>query len=536
MDNRIRECPNLTDIDIEFLRRVEAALPITADVCRADITLCCKLDDKSALIARHMRPKSTSSLYRQNMTGSTLTEDDQPILFRTFASGNIGRGQKEVLASGAPVIQDCYPIYSESRRMIGALVYETNMVAHERHRRRNRHFRQAAQWLQSMCISGELSEAATLSRFGLHDGIYLVNRNRKVVYMNGIVANLFRSIGIVSDIREQAIDTLEAFDQEMVDEAFHTQMPAERRHESDDGRIWIRKVVPLRMAPVTWQNYWQNWTWYGALQRNDHPDGAVESVMVMIHNATEAVQKQRELNVKSAIIKEVHHRVKNNLQTVAAILRIQARRTENDEAKQLLTDAVNRILSMSVIHEFLSHDEHQPINVSDVCQRIANQVADIAASPGQRIDVHVSGPNIRLPAGQATPIALVINELMLNAVEHGVKEREHAIINIRLEDEGGNAKIILEDDGDGLPDDFDPADGKSLGLQIVHTLVTDDLKGHLEMVSYEELESSFEDNSSANEESKTGQLEASRQAPGSQQMRSGTRAIVTIPKQPLKAS
>jgi len=531
MDKRVRECPNLTENDIEFLRRVEAALAITADVCRADITLCCKLDDDTALIARHMRPQSTSSLYRQNMTGSILTEDDQPILFRTFSSGNIGRGQKEVLSSGAPVIQDCYPIYSENKRMIGALVYETNMVAHERHRRRNRQFRQASQWLQSMCIRGELAETATLSRFGLHDGIYLVNRNRKVVYMNGIVANMFRSIGIVSDIREQPIDTLEAIDQEMVDEAFHTQLPAERRHESEDGRIWIRNVIPLRMAPVTWQDYWQNWTWYGALQRNDHPDGAVESVMVTIHNATEAVQKQRELNVKSAIIQEVHHRVKNNLQTVAAILRIQARRTENEEAKQLLTDAVNRILSMSVIHEFLSHDEHQPINVSDVCQRIANQVAQVAASPGQLIDVTVNGTNIRLPAGQATPIALVINELMLNAVEHGVKEREHATINILLEEDDGNARIIVEDDGEGLPDDFDPAHGESLGLQIVHTLVTDDLKGQLEMVSYEELEPLPKGENDKNE-----QGDADQEDRGPQQMRSGTRAIVTIPKRPLKAS
>ena len=526
MDQRIRECQNITEKDIEFLRRVEAGLAITADVSRADITLCCKLDNKNALIARHMRPQSTSSLYRKNMTGSTLTDEAQPILFRTFKSGNIGRGQKEVLSSGAPVIQDCYPIYSEDRRMIGALVYETNMVAHERHRRRNRHFRQAAQWLQSMCIRGELSETATLSRFGLHDGIYLVNRNRNVVYMNGIVANLFRSVGIVSDIREQRVDTLEPLDQEMVDEAFHTQMPAERRHESEDGRIWIRKVIPLRMAPVTWQDYWQNWTWYGALQRNDHPDGAIESVMVMIHNATDAVQKQRELNVKSAIIQEVHHRVKNNLQTVAAILRIQARRTENEEAKQLLTDAVNRILSMSVIHEFLSHDEHQPINVSDVCQRIANQVTQVTASPGQQIDVYVSGPNIRLPASQATPIALVINELMLNAVEHGVNEREHATIHIRLADEGDNAKIIVEDDGDGLPDNFDPAHGESLGLQIVHTLVTDDLKGKLEMVSYEEVEPAAENG--VDEQGDTDSLQP--------RMRSGTRAIVTIPKQPLKAS
>src|SRR5690606_10931826 len=116
--------------------------------------------------------------------------------------------------------------------------------------------------------------------------------------------------------------------------------------------------------------------------------------------------KERELNVKSAMIQEVHHRVKNNLQTIAAILRIQARRSQNSEAKQHLTDAVNRILSMSVIHEFLSQDEHQPINIRDVCQRIVAQAQQVAVNPGQQIEIVVAGPNIRLPAGQATAAAL----------------------------------------------------------------------------------------------------------------------------------
>jgi two-component sensor histidine kinase len=203
-----------------------------------------------------------------------------------------------------------------------------------------------------------------------------------------------------------------------------------------------------------------------------------------MHNATEAVQKQRELNVKAAIIQEVHHRVKNNLQNIAAILRIQARRVSSDEARQALNDAVNRVLSMAVIHEFLSHDEHRPINVKDVCQRIATQLTQVSGSPDQEIAIQVQGTNIRLPASQATPVALVINELLLNAVEHGLKGRPRGRIGITLDDLGDAVRIVIEDDGNGLPPDFDPAQqSASLGLHIVHTLVTDDLKGTLSMQS-----------------------------------------------------
>jgi len=195
------------------------------------------------------------------------------------------------------------------------------------------------------------------------------------------------------------------------------------------------------------------------------------------------VQKQRELNVKSAFIQEVHHRVKNNLQNIAAILRIQARRCKSEEAKQHLTDAVNRVLSMSVIHEFLSQDEHRSINLRDVCQRIANQVADVARNPEQDLEIRVHGPQVRLPASQATPAALVVNELLLNAVEHGLGQRSRGTITITLHDLGDAVQLVIEDDGDGLPPNFDPVQNRSLGLQIVHTLVTDDLKGSLQMES-----------------------------------------------------
>ncbi len=233
-------------------------------------------------------------------------------------------------------------------------------------------------------------------------------------------------------------------------------------------------------------------------------------MLVLIHNATEAVQRQRELNVKAAMIQEVHHRVKNNLQTIAAILRIQARRAEQEETRQHLTGAVNRILSMSVIHEFLSHDEHRSINIRDVCQRIGDQVTRVAGSPEQEIEIQVRGPNIRLPASQATPMAMVINELLLNAMEHGLAGLSHGRVDVELSDLGDAVRVVVEDDGSGLPPDFDPVQSKSLGLQIVHTLVTDDLKGELQMTSARD--------------------EATAAQPGR-----GTRAVVTFPKRPLTA-
>jgi two-component system, sensor histidine kinase PdtaS len=281
-------------------------------------------------------------------------------------------------------------------------------------------------------------------------------------------------------VHEQPLSSLEAHDTKLVEEVFASHHCIERRYESDDGRIWVRIAIPLHMPPMRWRSAWRSLPWERVGGAGEDSD--LNGVMVLLHNATEAVQKQRELNVKSAIIQEVHHRVKNNLQNIAAILRIQARRVQSDEARVHLTEAVNRVLSMAVIHEFLSTDEHRPINVKDVCQRIAAQVAQVSGSPDQEVSVQVTGSNIRLPASQATPVAMVVNELLLNAVEHGLEGRTSGRIQIQLDDLGDAVRIVVEDNGNGLPPAFNPtAQTSSLGLHIVHTLVTDDLKGSLSM-------------------------------------------------------
>lgn len=538
MDSRVNSCSSLTERDIALLYRIEAGLAIMADVSRSDVMLCCLMDPPESaspdieiigaparqrgavgqiLVARHAAPQSLSSIYRDDMTGRTYPLAAQPTVHRALMEDRRDRRAEKKIppertSSGAPVIQQVYTVHNAVNQAIAALLIETSMIEYERHRSRGRPFRQAVRWLQRMAVRGEIETAGIAGGFGSLDGIYLVDEELCIRYMNGIAMNLFRSIGLVADMQATQVADLEAEDEEVVGQAVQANCCVQTRHENEDGRVWVRTAIPLR-APrgrlyKMRRRIRGRLPWTTSMAAKGLPQ--VDGVLVLMHNATETVRRERELKVKSAMIQEVHHRVKNNLQTIAAILRLQSRRCHGSEAKQQLTDAVNRILSISVIHEFLSQDEHRPINIRDICQRILGQAQEVTVNPGQRVEIAMEGPNIRLPANQATASALVVNELLMNAVEHGLRDRNNGEIRIALEDLGDEVRITLLDNGLGLPSDFDPDDGGSLGLQIVHTLVTDDLKGEL---LFEQV---------------TGDANGAAQA-----AQSGTRAIITFPKRSI---
>lgn len=506
MDKRANSCPSLTERDIALLYRIEAGLPLTADVSRSDILLCCLMSQEQILVARHAAPRSISSIYVDDTSGQIYTPAMQPSAYRTLMEDRGSRknnlsslerrtrllnlfalprpsGRANRFSSGAPVFQYVYPVHNAAKQVIAVVLIEMNMIEYERHRRRDRLFRQAVYWLQMMAVRGEIEIAGIAHSFGSLDGIYLVDERAYIRYLSGIAMNLFRSIGLVADMRGGPVSDLEEQDELVVSQAMQANCCVQMRHETEEGRVWLRTAIPLSAPPDSWHHMYTRlrhrlpWTAQMSTERTPQVDG----VLVLVHNATETVQRQRELNVKSAMIQEVHHRVKNNLQTIAAILRIQTRRCENEEAQQHLTDAVNRILSMSVIHEYLSQDEHRPINIRDVCQRILGQTQQVAVNPGQYVHIALEGPNIRLPAEQATASALVVNELLLNAIEHGLRDKENGKIHVVLEDLGDQVRVIVQDNGLGLPLDFAPDQSRSLGLQIIHTLVTDDLKGNLLM-------------------------------------------------------
>jgi two-component sensor histidine kinase len=184
------------------------------------------------------------------------------------------------------------------------------------------------------------------------------------------------------------------------------------------------------------------------------------------------------LMVKSAIIQEMHHRVKNNLQQIASLLRLQMHYVGERNVEQVLTESLNRILAIASVHELLSREDLDIISVKKIAESIVAATSQSVVAPGKHIRMHIEGPDILLPSSQATSVALILNELLQNAVEHGFGDgSDEGHIAIALAEDAHQVRLSVANDGTSLPDNFDFRKVDSLGLQIVDSLVRGDLQG-----------------------------------------------------------
>ncbi|HXF03082.1 MAG TPA: sensor histidine kinase, partial [Arthrobacter sp.] len=210
------------------------------------------------------------------------------------------------------------------------------------------------------------------------------------------------------------------------------------------------------------------------------PGGERVGTLVLLRDVTELRRRERALLSKDATIREIHHRVKNNLQTVAALLRMQSRRMHSEEGKQGLEQAMRRVATIALVHETLSQGLAQNVDFDELIDRQFRLSAEVA-SPSQRVSTEREGAFGELPSDFATPLALVINELVTNAVEHGLQDREGTVWLKAKRYKNGSGDdaltVAIADDGVGLPEGH-IAEG--LGLQIVRTLVTSELGGSID--------------------------------------------------------
>jgi two-component sensor histidine kinase len=177
----------------------------------------------------------------------------------------------------------------------------------------------------------------------------------------------------------------------------------------------------------------------------------------------------------------MHHRVKNNLQTVAMLLRLQMSASRNLRAEDVLAETINRILSIAAVHETLSEQGLRVVDVKKVLERVVRSIGETMLASRQSISITVSGDGLVLPSREATSLSLATSELVQNALKHAFAGRETGKILVQLHDNAGECAVIVEDDGIG---NLQPAaTSKGLGLQIVETLVHDDLKGHFELIT-----------------------------------------------------
>jgi len=196
---------------------------------------------------------------------------------------------------------------------------------------------------------------------------------------------------------------------------------------------------------------------------------------VLCRDVTELRVRERELLTKDLTIREIHHRVKNNLQTVASLLRIQSRQSSSLEVKETLAQAMRRVSAIAVVHDVLSEGIDQEVSFDQIFNRILQLVPEIATGYHTTVKTSISGTFGDLSTERATTLALVLTELVANAVEHGLADKSG---EIRVQADRGprTLKIEVVDDGVGLPEG---AVGTGLGTQIVRTLVESELRGKI---------------------------------------------------------
>ena len=442
---RCRMNTNLTERQIGILERMSAVFPFLADLAHGQLKVYVPAKEKSRLlILAQERPHTVYMTTRSTECGRLQPALEEPLVQDTLATGLPGRGKRE-WSYGSLIDMYTYAIH-DGTTVIGVISFEIDG--------------DRLQIEGFPCLLATAVDILTNARKGVElaqyqplsasDGILITDQFSRIVFANASAQRIYRVLGVGS------LRGCHLFDRQLSRHIVRETMERERpwQKELTAGNLTlIRRQIDLQEG--------------GQLVRR----------LVILSDVTETRAKDKEIRIKSAVIQEIHHRVKNNLQTIASLLRLQARRSKSAEVRAALQESVNRVLSISVVHEFLSQQGSEAINVQQVMRQIFELVGKDMADSEFLVRTEFSGPEVVLPSKYASSLALVLNELVLNAMEHAFAGRPSGTIGLSVEEVADSWQLDLYDDGCGLPTDFDPRRSRSLGLSIVRTLVEGDLGG-----------------------------------------------------------
>jgi two-component sensor histidine kinase len=463
-----RRHTDLDDEDIEWLQRILADWQIIADLSFADLVMW--MPDRQGggyWAGGQMRPTTGPTAYVDDIVGSFVATGRKPLVDAAFEQGRIAREGDPEWRDEVPVRVEAIPV-RRGDRLIAVIARNTNLLGVRTPSRLEISYLQTAGDLTKMIASGHFpppgqrSDHADSPRVG--DGFLRVDAGGRVAYASPNALSVYRKLGLAGDLAGHLLTDLTRDlvpprrrpDEETLSAVLGARAHRDTEVGSGDIALIIRSI-PLR------------------------PDGEHIGGLILLRDVTDLRRRDRELITKDATIREIHHRVKNNLQTVAALLRLQARRIDSAEATAALEEAVRRVGSIAIVHETLSQAVEETVDFDAIADRLAQLVTDVGLAT---VHVRREGRFGMLVSDQATPLAMVLTELLQNAVEHGyptdgTTPEAGGEIVLSAQRRGTQLAVGIEDDGRGLPEDFELDSSPSLGLSIVKTLVESELGGHL---------------------------------------------------------
>ena len=464
LDDVARSYTDLSSEHLEWLHLLVSDWQIVADLSFADLVLwLLDREGHGYWGGAQMRPTTGPTAYVDDVVGAFVPRGRRPLLDVAFDERRIAREGDPEWRDDVPVRMETIPIVRDGA-LLGVIARTTNLLGVRTPSRLELAYLQTAGDLTRMIsrgrfpYAGQRREWTASPRVG--DGFLRVDSSGVVEYASPNAQSAYRRLGLAGDLVGQPLSaTTELLVQpssEPVAESLGVTLSGAHHRETEFGNesaTVLARVVPLE------------------------PEERHEGALVLLRDVTEVRSRERELITKDATIREIHHRVKNNLQTVAALLRLQARRLPEPEARAALEEAVRRVGSIAVVHETLSRTLDEHVDFDEVADRLRAMVTEVASGSTKIVTVR-SGSFGRLAAETATPLAMALTEVLQNAVEHGFRDRGGTIA-LRVLRLAGRLQVSVDDDGCGLPDDFDPDSSGSLGLSIVRTLVESELGGIL---------------------------------------------------------
>jgi len=457
----LREHPELTAADVEWLHLLVGDWQLLSDLSFADLVLWVRASTATWEAVAHIRPTTGPLVFFEDQVGIRATRPRRDALEQAFAERRIVRERDTEWRDDLAVREESIPVVRQGRS-IAVLTRHTNLSAMPAPSRLELTYLATADALSRMVAAGEFPHASapTGLRRGaprVGDGVLRLDYEGVISAASPNAVSAIHRMGYVGDVvggsLSQIVTTV-LRDSSPVDEGLPLVLTGRQpwRTEVDSrGAVITMRAIPLTEA------------------------GRRFGAILLLRDVSELRRREQELLTKDATIREIHHRVKNNLQSVAALLRLQARRSADEPSRAALEEAVRRVGTIALVHETLSRGFDETVDFDDIAERGFRAVVEVTAyeMPIERLR---TGDRFgRLRAEDATSLAMILSELVQNAVEHGLSERGGTVaVDVRrvAHDWGPDLlTVTIEDNGAGMPQGRRP--GSGLGTQIVTSLVQD---------------------------------------------------------------
>ena len=472
LDGFLRDRSPLDGDQKRRIRELTADWQLLADLSFADLILWVPLrkDFKSwptgYVAVAHIRPTTAATVFPQDVIGDEIAWGARPRIDQALSGAEIVRDAQPEKFGELLIKEETIPVIFEEQ-VIAVISRHRNAELMRQPSRLELNYREVAHNVYRMVAEGTFpyTEHSELfdSAVRVGDGLIRLDVSGAIIYASPNAKSAFNRMGLAGELDGNLLGEVarkvSQIQREAHEEAMEVSLSGRslRRVEIENSRGTIDLLVLPLLA-----------------------GGDRIGAIVLLQNVTELRRRERELVTKDATIREIHHRVKNNLQTVSALLRLQSRRIEDPAASAALNEAVRRIASIALVHETLSSSTEASVAFDDVLDRLITHALELSPRMGE-LNIARTGELGSLDPRIATPLSLVVTELIHNALEHGLAE-SGANLKVevsRLEDA---AQIVIFDDGVGLPDGFTILESANLGLQIVRTLTENELKGTINLI------------------------------------------------------